>query len=219
MSYAQAEREQDQYSPEVENEASPEQGRISAFEKYGMSNSARRGRLRVGAADDGTEREADRVASAVMGGPSRLHEQDAAIKAAASESSVSQGAGVLQRSTEDGASGESFEAGSELTEDMGRSAGYQLDSSAASRIGGRLGADFSGVRIHTDRHAERVAMGMGVEQLQCCNTVFLRACYEKRYPSKNWHGISIAVYDDLLCDGRVYEHGGSLLCGISYGKI
>ena len=95
-----------------------------------------------------------------MGGPSRLHEQDAAIKAAASESSVSQGAGVLQRSTEDGASGESFEAGSELTEDMGRSAGYQLDSSAASRIGGRLGADFSGVRIHTDRHAERVAMGM-----------------------------------------------------------
>ena len=122
MSYAQAEREQqDQYSPEVENEASPEQGRISAFEKYGMSNSARRGRLRVGAADDGTEREADRVASAVMGGPSRLHEQDAAIKAAASESSVSQGAGVLQRSTEDGASGESFEAGSELTEDMGRS--------------------------------------------------------------------------------------------------
>ena len=161
MSYAQAEREQqDQYSPEVENEASPEQGRISAFEKYGMSNSARRGRLRVGAADDGTEREADRVASAVMGGPSRLHEQDAAIKAAASESSVSQGAGVLQRSTEDGASGESFEAGSELTEDMGRSAGYQLDSSAASRIGGRLGADFSGVRIHTDRHAERVAMGM-----------------------------------------------------------
>ena len=161
MSYAQAEKGQrEQYNPAVENGAAAGRESRGASGRRRMSNSVKRASLRVGAADDGAEREADRVASSVVGGFSRLHEMDAAITGAASQGGSSQGQGLIQRSTEAGASGEGFEAGPELAEDMGRSAGYRIDSSAASQIGSRLGADFSGVRVHTDRHAERVAMGM-----------------------------------------------------------
>ena len=157
MGYAQAQLEQHSPAVQEENSTAGPDNTGSVSRKYGLSNSVRRAGLRVGAADDASEREADQIASAVMGAGSRLHEQDAAMESAASDAAAS---GIIQRSAEDGAEEGSFDAGPELAEDMGRSAAQSIDAAASSYIGSRLGADFSDVKVHTDRHAERVAMGM-----------------------------------------------------------
>ncbi len=59
-----------------------------------------------------------------------------------------------------GREGGILDAGSETSRFMGASSARVLDPEINARIGGKLGADFSGVRIHTDEAAQRAADSM-----------------------------------------------------------
>lgn len=206
MGYAQIQRKHHQTVGEREGDGS---GSGSEWQSrgYGLSNSVVRAGLRVGAAHDAAEREADRVASEVTGGGSRLHEQDASMENAAAEYSSSQESSVIQRSVEAGAEEGGFAAGPELEASMGRSAGQSIDPAAAAQIGGRLGADFSGVRVHTDRHAEQVAMGMSARAFTKGKDIYFnRGQYNPGTPA----GQELLAHEltHTIQQGQISQEGG-----------
>ncbi len=68
--------------------------------------------------------------------------------------------GVLENESGTGREGGVLDAGSEAARFMGASSARGLDPEMNAKIGGKLGADFSGVRIHTDEAAQRAADSM-----------------------------------------------------------
>jgi hypothetical protein len=56
--------------------------------------------------------------------------------------------------------------------DQARGGGQPMDKHAGAKIGGMLGADFSGVRVHTDARAQSINRSLGAEAATVGNNIF-----------------------------------------------
>lgn len=157
-------------------------------------NSILQAKLMVGSAHTSAEAEADSVAQRIVGGSSPIHETDAS-------------APVAQRETEAGEAGEGFLAGAELSGSLSRSSGRNLDGTAGERLGSRLGADFSDVKVHTDQHAQQAAAGMHARAFTVGKNIYF---------NKNQYNPGTAAGQELLAhelthtiqQGAVSQRGG-----------
>lgn len=114
-----------------------------------MSTGMLRPKLQIGAPDDPLEREADRMAHSVMSSGAPCSCSAGSPPCASCQTSMVNGA--LKRKAESGR--QPHVAG----EALGLGSGKRLDDSSRSFFESRMGADFSGVRIHDDATAARSA--------------------------------------------------------------
>lgn len=144
-------------------------------------------KLTVGAPDDQYEAEADRVASQVMRMPDptvqraeMLEEDDElvqtrpAIQRAAApdeDDELVQTKPIVQRAA-DG----SFDAGADVASRIGarRGSGSPLPESTRQFMEPRFGADFSGVRLHTDGEADRLSQDLSARAFTTGSDIYFR---------------------------------------------
>jgi hypothetical protein len=123
-------------------------------------------KLLVGAADDPFEREADRIASLVVGG----------------QPATGDGAGPahdepppLQRAADGGSADGGFAAPTDFSSFLGRGGGSPLPTSLRQPIESRLGADLSGVAVHTGSDAAAAAGAIGARAFTYGSDVYFGA--------------------------------------------
>ena len=116
-------------------------------------------KLKIGAVGDKYEQEADRVAYEVVNkinspGETVQRQEDEEVPESVEEDEEVQLKPLVQRRE---AMGEG-EASPELSREINRArgSGQPLDSGLQQSMGQAMGTDFSGVRIHTDGHADRL---------------------------------------------------------------
>jgi hypothetical protein len=128
-----------------------------------LAQKAIQAKLTVGAANDGFEQEADRVAQQVMSPKSEAEvqrtEEDDTLQAKPLAASISS---VAQRKSGDGeeqAAGGAFEAGAgfEARLKSSQGGGQAMPGETREFMENRFGADFSGVRLHTDSSAAQLS--------------------------------------------------------------
>jgi|GEM_PF-4978244 len=117
-------------------------------------------KLQVGPANDKYEQEADQVAQQIMQTP-RL-----------AEATQARGVSTLQRVG--GAGG--FEAGREVESHIvaQRGSGQRLPANVRAQVEPRLGADFSGVRVHTDAEADALNQSLNARAFTTGRDIFFR---------------------------------------------
>lgn len=124
-------------------------------------------KLQVGPANDKYEQEADQVAQQIMQTPK------------AAEATHARGVSTLQRVGGEGG----FEAGREVESRIAaqRGGGRPLPASVRAQVEPRLGADFSGVRVHTDAAAEDLNQSLNARAFTTGRDIFFgRGEYQPR---------------------------------------
>jgi Domain of unknown function (DUF4157) len=74
-----------------------------------------------------------------------------------------------------GAEGGQVESGLQRQIDSARGGGQALDKGVGVRMGSALGADLSGVRVHTDPHSDSINRSLGAEAATVGNDIFFSA--------------------------------------------
>jgi hypothetical protein len=131
-------------------------------------------KLTVGAANDKYEQEADRVAKNVV---QRLHSptQDAPEsiqRDSLDEEGELQTKPVLQRQT--AADGGAVSTELESTIKQAKGGGQSLDTSLQAKMGQAMGADFSGVKVHTDSQSDQLNQSIQAKAFTTGSDVFFR---------------------------------------------
>jgi len=140
------------------------------------------GGLRIGEADDATEREADRVADAVLSGGSPRwslsalsigaplqRKCDCGGQAEGACESCRDKRGALQRKPGDAAAAPAYAPPS--VEAAIRAAGRPLEPGVRGFMEGRFGRSFSDVRVHDDAAAARSALAIGASAYTVSNAI------------------------------------------------
>ena len=132
-------------------------------------------KLVVGASNDPLEREADRVAALVVDGSGGCPEGDrdtpfttTPAVSRISRSSVDTGESVI------GAEGGTVDAPTERDIDGARSGGKPLDSRIRRSMEDRMGADFSGVRVHVGAKSDELNRRIQARAFTTGSDVFVR---------------------------------------------
>ncbi len=126
-----------------------------------------RPKLRVGAVNDPAEAEADRIASEVVRRLASGERGDAAAMAEPADvSRVRRAVGSMP------AEGGGVDVETEQKIRRAVQSGSKLPSATSAEMGHGFGADFSGVRIHTDSNADTLNRSMGARAFTVDNDVF-----------------------------------------------
>ncbi len=109
---------------------------------------------------------------------------------------------------EPGSEGGVLGAGSEAAGWIAASSAHRLDSGVNVRIGGMLGADFSGVRIHTDEAAQRAADSMNARAFTKGKDIYFN---EGEYDPGSSSGQRLLAHEltHTIQQGQVAQTAGS----------
>jgi hypothetical protein len=143
--------------------------------------------LVVGPADDPMEREADRIATDIVRTalaaptadapcrravtPTRIHRHSVATDRVAAPVSP---AGRIRRSAVMGAEGGALDADTDRSVRAARSGGAAIEPGLRQRLDAAMGADFSGVRLHTDGRADALNRALSSRAFTTGPHIFFR---------------------------------------------
>lgn len=126
-------------------------------------------KLMVGAADDGAEREADRVARTVVASLRRGGADDPA----GSDDIVARPSTRIRRASTIGAAGGEVDQDFESRVRSARGGGAALPTEVGHQMQGAFGADFSGVRLHTDSQSHALNSRIQARAFTTGSEIFL----------------------------------------------
>lgn len=148
-------------------------------------------KLRIGAVGDQYEQEADRVAAQVV----RQMNMSPAQPDTAQRNEKSYAEDTLQmkpkvqRSVDEGG-----EVSAELESaiDRARGSGQSLDSRLQAKMGQAMGADFSGVQVHTDALSDQLNQALQAKAFTLGQDVFFR---QGAYEPESWGGQELIAHE------------------------
>lgn len=128
-------------------------------------------KLMVGAADDGAEREADRVARTVVASLRRGGADDHGV--AGDAAIVARPATRIRRASTIGAAGGEVDQDFESRVRSARGGGAALPTEVGHQMQGAFGADFSGVRLHSDSRSHALNSRIRARAFTTGSDIFL----------------------------------------------
>jgi hypothetical protein len=140
-------------------------------------------KLTVGAADDPYEREADRVAAQVMSAKEMSHSAPSVARAEQDDERAQRVTAapsitpLVRRSTQAQDLRGSFDAGHDVESllDSTRSGGNPLPGGTRSFMESRIGADFGGVRVHSDTQSDQLNRKIGAQAFTHGRHIYMAA--------------------------------------------
>jgi peptidoglycan hydrolase-like protein with peptidoglycan-binding domain len=124
--------------------------------------------LTISPVDDPQEKEADAVAKKVVsGGDAKAEMNSSSVKVQMKEED-----GMLMAKSEDGALAGTEQLQTTLDSSKGR--GAPLDTKTQNEIGGKMGTDLNGVKIHTDSKAHEMSEGINAKAFTHGQDIYFR---------------------------------------------
>jgi hypothetical protein len=142
-------------------------------------------KLEISSTGDAQEQQADEVSKKVSAGWDASAEMSKQVFSSVNVSKVEEEEGKLMAKGEDG--GLKGTEQLQTTLDSSKGGGQSLDPRAQSDLGGKMGADLSDVKIHTDSRAHEMSAGINAKAFTHGNDIYFNSI--KEADGKAWQQI------------------------------